>query len=361
MADTLGVPFALGVTSCTAALIVALKALGIGYGDKVIVPANTFMATAGAVVNAGAVPVFVDVDDSLNLDPHDLERVCDEEVKAIIAVPILGNPCDMDAITAFADKRGLPVIEDVAQSCGATYKGRYAGTIGTIGTFSFQMNKIITAGEGGAVVTSDPTLFERAVRYHDQGMFRQKERYGITSSEADHALIGQNYRMSELTGAVLCEQWSKLATINSRTRQLHAELLQALQASLPSLRTRSVVDAEGYLGSNLGFLLPDAEQADAFIRTLDAENIGTHLLYGGAPVYRQPQLLHQHTVDKTGFPFNYPFRHPVDYAQQPCPRAENLMARTVYLPISPLLTGNDLEQIAAGIVKTCRALTLFGE
>ncbi|MFC5402765.1 DegT/DnrJ/EryC1/StrS family aminotransferase [Cohnella soli] len=356
MSAGLGVPYALGVSSCTSALIVALKALGIGYGDKVIVPANTFLATAGAVVCSHAVPVFVDVDDSLNMNPLDLERVWDEDVKAIIAVPILGNPCDMDAIMAFARARGVPVIEDVAQSCGSSYKGRYAGTIGDIGVFSFQMNKIITSGEGGAVVTRDALLFERAVRYHDQGLFRDKERYGLESDEEANGFIGQNYRMSELAGSVLIEQWNKLEGINASTRRNHAAILSVLKASLPGFRSRKVVDEEGYLGSNLGMILPSAETAAAFIRALDAENIGTHLLYGGKPVYRQPQLYEQRTADKNNFPFDYRFRKPVSYKKQPCQAAEDLMARTVYLPVSPLLTSEDIEQITEGIVKVHRAL-----
>lgn len=356
MAAELGVPYVLGVSSCTAALIVALKALGIGYGDKVIVPANTFMATAGAVVCANAVPVFADVDDSLNIDPSDLPRVWDEDVKAIIAVPILGNPCDMDAILAFAQEKGISVIEDVAQSCGSRYKGRYAGTIGDIGVFSFQMNKIITSGEGGAVATRDPALFERAARYHDQGMFREKARYGLDIDEASAAFVGQNYRMSEFAGAVLLEQWRKLSGINAATKRSHAALASALTSELPGFRSRKVVDEEGYLGSNLGMILPSRETAAAFIRALDAENIGTHLLYGGKPVYLQPQFYEQRTADKNNFPYDYPFRNPVDYRSQPCRTAEDLMARTVYLPISPLLGEQDIEEIAAGVIKVYRAI-----
>lgn len=358
MSGELGIPYVLGVSSCTAALIVALKALGIGYGDKVIVPANTFMATAGAVVCSHAVPVFADVDDSLNVDPGDLERVYDEEVKAIIVVPILGNPCDMDAIMAFARERGLPVIEDVAQSCGVRYKGQYAGTIGDIGTFSFQMNKIITAGEGGAVVTRNPAAFERAVRYHDQGLFRQKDRYGLGSDEEENAMVGQNYRMSELAGAVLLEQWNKLDAINARTRASHDAIQRVLKEKAPGLRYRKVADPDGYIGSNLGMILPDGEAAARFVAALEAENIGTHLLYGGKPVYRNPQIYHQRTAEKDNFPFNYPFRRPVSYKDQPCPRAEDLMARTVYLPVSPLLTERDLEEIAEGIVKVYSGLRI---
>lgn len=356
MAQELNIPYVLGVTSCTAALVVALKALGIGYGDKVIVPANTFLATPGAVVCANAVPVFVDVDESLNMDPNDLERVLDDEVRAIIAVSILGNPVDMDPIMAFARKHNLYVIEDVAQSCGSTYKGKYTGTIGDIGVFSFQMNKILTAGEGGAVVTHDPKLFERAVRYHDQGLFRHKTRYGIDSSEETNAFIGQNFRMSDITGAVMVEQWKKLDGIVSTMKKHCRSIQKALEAELPMMKFRDVADEEGNIGSNLGMILPSAEAAQKFIQTLNAENIGTYILYGGKPVYTIPQLFQQKTTEKGNFPFNYPFQKPVAYTENMCPRAVDLIPRTVYLPVSPLLTDQDVQEIVEGIVKVHKQL-----
>lgn len=358
MAHKLGVPYVLGVTSCTAGLIVALKALGIGYGDKVIVPANTFLATPGAVVASNAVPVYADVDESLNLDPNDLERVMDEDVKAIIAVSILGNPVDMDPIMAFANKHNIYVIEDVAQSCGAVYKDKYTGTIGHIGVFSFQMNKILTAGEGGAVVSRDPELFERAVRYHDQGLFRQKERYGIDSPEESSAFIGQNYRMSEITGAVMQAQWEKLDSVVSSMRKHCRTIRRQLSAALPSMKFRNGTDEEGNIGSNLGMILPSAEHALNFMQALNAENINTYVLYGGRPIYRMPQLFQQKTVEKDNFPFNYPFKNPVVYTEDMCPRAVDLIPRTVFLPVSPILSDRDTEEIIEGIVKVYENLVV---
>jgi 8-amino-3,8-dideoxy-alpha-D-manno-octulosonate transaminase len=354
MARHLNVPYVLGVTSCTAALVVALKALGIGYGDKVIVPAITFLATPGAVICANAVPVFVDTDESMNMDPNDLERVIDKDVKAIIAVSILGNPCDMDPIMAIAKKHNLYVIEDVAQSCGALYKGKWSGTIGHIGVFSFQMNKIITAGEGGAVVTSDPALFERAVRYHDQGMFREKERYGSDSDEEAHAFVGQNYRMSEITGAVLNGQWKKLDSIVSAMQTRCRELRSRLSAELPNIRFRRIGDTGGDIGSNLGIILPTASAAQDFSKALSAENIGTYMLYGGRPVYMVPQIFHQKTAEKDNFPFNYPFEKPVVYTEEMCPNAVDYISRTVYVPVSPILQESDVAEMAEGIIKVYR-------
>ncbi|GIP31472.1 DegT/DnrJ/EryC1/StrS aminotransferase family protein [Paenibacillus sp. J2TS4] len=358
MEKDLGVPYALGVTSCTAALVVALKALGIGYGDKVIVPSVTFIATAGAVVAANAVPIFADVDDSLNIDPADLERVMDEEVKAIIAVPILGTSCDMDPIMAFAKKHSIHVIEDVAQSCGVRYKGRYAGAIGDVGVFSFQMNKIITAGEGGAVVTHSPEFYERAARYHDQGLLRPqlKERHGLNPDEETAAFIGQNYRMSEITGAVMVEQWGRLNGIVQTMRNHHRYLKQALAAELPDMKFRYSPDEQGDIGSNLGILLDSAEQAKAFTEALNAENIGVHTLYGSRPVYMVPQIFNKRTAEKDNFPFNYPFKNPVVYTEDMCPRAVDLVARMVFLPVSPVLAPSDLDEIVQGITKVYKTL-----
>ncbi|WP_409345801.1 DegT/DnrJ/EryC1/StrS family aminotransferase [Paenibacillus sp. MBLB4367] len=356
MAQTLEVPYVLGVTSCTAALVVALKALGIGYGDKVIVPGVTFIASAGAVVCAGAVPVFVDVDDSLNMDAADLERVYDEDVKAIIAVSILGHPVHLDPVLAFARKHNIKVIEDVAQSCGVQYNGRYAGTMGDVGVYSFQMNKVLTSGEGGAVVTRDPHVFARAARYHDQGIFRDKGRYGIESPEETDAFVGQNYRMSELSGAVLLEQWRKMDGMVATMRKQAAAIKRSVAEQLPAIRFRGVVDEAGDIGSHVSIVLPDGEAANRFMSALGGENIQSYTLYGGRPVYMVPQLFHQRTADKDNFPFNYPFRNPVVYREDQCPRAVDLLPRSVFIPVSPLLTDEDAGQIAEGIVKVYNAL-----
>ncbi|MDF2668706.1 MAG: aminotransferase DegT [Paenibacillus sp.] len=358
MAGKLAIPYTLGVTSGTAALVIALRAAGVGYGDKVIVPANTFVATPGAVICCNAVPIFVDVDDTLNIDAADLERVMDDEVKAIIAVPIIGTPCDMDPIMAFARKHNIAVIEDVAQSCGVKYKGRYQGTIGDVGAFSFQMNKIITAGEGGAVVTNDVGYFERAVRYHDQGVFRDKARYGIDSSEELNAFAGQNYRMSEVTGSVMLEQWAKLDAIVGNMRTSFDRIRDAVAAELPSIVFRRSPDDAGDIGSNLGFILPDADSAGRFNAALNAELISSYTLYGGKPVYKHPSIWNQRTIEKDNFPFNFPFKNPVVYKDGLCPSAENLIPRAVFIPISPVLTEKDEEEIIAGVIKVYKGLNI---
>lgn len=357
MSAEMNVPYVLGVTSGTASLIVAMKALGIGYGDKVIVPANTFLATPGAVVCCNAVPVFCDIDDSLNLDPAALEQVYDEDVKAIIVVPILGNPVDMDPVMEFARRKNIAVIEDIAQSCGVKYKGRYGGTIGTIGAFSFQMNKIITAGEGGAVATHDLKLFERALRYHDQGLARHKARYGIDSPDEEFAFVGQNYRMSDITGAVVFEQWKKLPDIVTSMRRSHEAIRSELASRFPEMQFRRCPDPDGgHIGSNLGIILPTKEATVKFNQAMAAENMGTYILYAGLPAYRTPAIFHQRTADKDNFPFNYPFKNPVVYTEDMCPVAIDLIPRTAFLPIAPTLTEQDVEEIIEGTSKVYQAL-----
>ncbi|MHC4176922.1 MAG: DegT/DnrJ/EryC1/StrS family aminotransferase, partial [Planctomycetota bacterium] len=168
----IGVKHAVGVTSGTTALYTAMAALEIGPGDEVILPAWTWYADYDAVVLSGALPVFAEIDGSLAIDPEDIERRITPRTKAIVPSHLQGGVADMDPILDIARKHKLYVMEDCAQCCGGRYKGKYVGSIGDIGINSFQLSKTITSGEGGAVTTNDPRLFERAVRFHDVGTLR---------------------------------------------------------------------------------------------------------------------------------------------------------------------------------------------
>ena len=345
--------YALGVSSCTASLVVALKACGVGAGDTVIVPAVSFIATAGAVVCAGAVPLFADVDDSLNIAPGEITRLANATTKAIICVPLIGNPCEMNALCAEAKAKGLLVIEDVAQSMGVTYDGRCAGTIGDIGCFSLQINKLITTGEGGAILTNNARLYERACRYHDQGMFREKEGF-LKASEDGDLLIGQNYRMSELTGAVACVQLERLDGIIDACRAVYERIVSQIQLC-PGVQFRRLVREEEQLGTAVMLFLPTVELAGRFNAAMMAENITCYSLYNGQPLYLNPQILLQKTAEASNFPFNQ-IHPPVRYAPGMCPVAEDLMARNAMIPISPTYTEQDCADIAAAVNKVLAAL-----
>lgn len=349
----IGTQYTLGVTSGTASLVVALKAAGIGPGDKVIVPACTFIATPGAVIIAGAVPVFADVDDSMNMDPDAIEKCIDKYTKAVIPVPILGNPCEMDRIMEVARRHNLIVIEDVAQSCGSKYKGAYSGSFGDINCFSLQLNKIITTGDGGAVTTNDAKLYERAVRYHDQGMFREKEGF-LASKAEDDIFVGQNYRMNEITGAIALEQLKKLDSITSYMLKIKTMIKKEI-SGIDGLSFRRITDEAGDAGSTLFMMLPDVETAARFRDALNAEHVNTGYLYGGRPVYMLPQIYYQKTVDRCGFPYNQ-FSEKIVYTEDMCPYAMKQMPRNAVISISPAFTEKDAEDVIKAVHKVAKEI-----
>ena len=350
LAKRMGTKHALGVTSCTASLVVALKAAGVGPGDKVIVPACTFVATAGAVVCAGAVPIFADVDDSLNIDPKQISKVCDKYTKAVIVVPLLGVPCKMDEIVAEAKKHNLMVIEDVAQSMGAEYHGKPMGSWGDLGVFSMQLNKIITTGEGGAVITDNAALYERACRYHDQGMWRQNPE---PATEAERCLIGQNYRMSELTGAAALAQLERLDGIIARMKEIKATMKNEL-SDLDGIMYRNVVDEAGDAAASIMLYFPTKEQAGFFNKAMRAENMDFSTQYGGKLAFMNPQIFNQRTIDPSGFPFNQ-FDEKIVYTEDMCPYARDLYPRSSFMFLNPTMTDKDVEDVVKAIKKVLPA------
>ena len=200
--------YGVAVTNGTAALEVALAALGLGPGDEVLVPDFTFVATASAVLFTGALPVLVDVaPDTYCIDPQQAEAAITPRTKAIIAVHMGGHPADLDALTEIARRAGLRLVEDSSHAHGSAWRGRRVGAIGDIGTFSFQQSKLITAGEGGIVVTNDPELERRARSVHDCGRLPGEWFYA-------HFMYGSNYRLSEWQGAILRVQLRRADELN---------------------------------------------------------------------------------------------------------------------------------------------------
>ncbi|MCZ7573668.1 MAG: DegT/DnrJ/EryC1/StrS family aminotransferase [Ardenticatenaceae bacterium] len=350
LARVAGVPYALGVSSGTAALKAALQAVGVGPGDEVIVPAVSFLACAGAVVASRAVPIFADVDDSLGLDPAALAARVTQHTKAVMPVAIQGVPYRADAIVAVAQAHGLAVIEDVAQSLGASYRGRPLGAWGDIAAFSLQLNKILTSGDGGAVATREAALYERAVRCHDQGLFRADNTFQVPVH--GEPFLAENYRMNELSGAVALAQLHRLDGILTALRR-NKELIKAAIPARRGLVWRDLPDEAGDAGVALMFYLPTPELAATSVRALTAENIVADRLYGGQPAYLAwPQITHRRTITSEGCPFACPlYGGHVEYGPGLCPRAEDLFPRAVRVPISPLFTAADCAAIAAGINK----------
>jgi len=267
-AGYMGSENALALSSGSAALLVSLKAMGIGEGDEVIVPAYTFVATYSSVIFAGAIPVLAEIDESLSIDPSDLEKRITPKTKAIIPVHMLGNPCDMDAIMEIATRHGIPVLEDACQACGGSYKGRKLGTIGVMGAYSLNVFKTITAGDGGLVATDDGNLYDRAFAFHDQG--HTPNRKGAQSG--NRTILGLNFRVNELLGAVALAQLRKLDDIIATLRTKKAQL-KNLITEQSGFSFRTLNDPDGECATLLTVIFDDARKAAQVSATLGSKTI----------------------------------------------------------------------------------------
>jgi len=353
-AEFVGTKYALAVTSGTAALNVGIAALEIGPGDEVIVPAFTFIASVDAVVCQRAIPIFAEIDYSLGLDPDDLEKKITERTKAIMPVHLQGVPCKMDELMEIAERYGLKVIEDCAQGIGAKYRGKPVGSIGDVGAFSLQLNKLITCGDGGVVVTNNEEIYEKAVRYHDHGNFRETSLFEI--KKKCEPFIGQVYRMNELSAAVALEQLRKLNKIVSLLRRVHDRVIKGIE-DIEGIKLREMPDKEGVTGQSICFFTKEAKVAEMFIKALRAEGIPAGSLYGGMPVYSLPQVLNKRTLNRVGCPWTCPFyKGKVEYKIGMCPRTEDIMRRTVFIYLSPRFTLQDADDIVYAVRKVAENL-----
>ena len=350
--------YAVAVANGTAALRCALAALGVGCGDEVVMPAFTFVATVNAVVAAGAVPVFAEIDDTLGLDPNDLEEQITDRTAAIIAVHLENVACDLEAVLAVAERRGVPVIEDTAQSFGATYRGRALGTFGAVGTFSLQQEKNITAGEGGLVATDDETLYLRAARFQDQGGQFVTSYASSRGEELTESFAGENLRMGELAGAVAGVQLTRLPRILEALRSNKAQILEGV-GKIDGLVRRRIPDPDGDGSSSITWFLPDATLAKRFAAALRAEGIPCAQMYRGLPVYLNDAVLARRTASEQGGPWACA-EHPTDRTYGPglCPRTEALAARSVIVPIGVGYGKDDCDDVANAVRKVaCRLLS----
>ncbi len=356
----LGSRHCLALNSCTSSLISALVALGIGPGDEVIVPAYTFFATCAAVVAARAIPIVAEVDGSLTIDPADVERKITPRTKAVIPVHMRGMPARMDRIMEIARRRGIAVVEDVAQANGATFRGKALGSFGDVGCFSLQYHKIITSGEGGILATDSDLLYTRAQAYHDVAACWRKDRFAPPEF-AGEIFFGVNYRMSELTGAVALAQLRKLDSIVERMRRNKRFIKEKLR-DLRGIQFREVTDEQGEAAVCLVYYLPEASAVKSYVQALHAEGIDAGGIYNqGVPDWHMyphwKMLMDKMMPTAKGCPFNCPMSGPVpDYQPDACPATMGWLGRSVHLDIPPQLTGEDCAQIAEGIRKVTSVL-----
>ena len=264
-----GANYALATSSGTSSLLVSLIAMGLKPGDEVIVPAYTFVATYSACIFAGLVPVLAEIDESLSIDPDDIERRITSRTKAIIPVHMLGNPCNMDRIMEIARKHNLWVLEDSCQAAGASYKGKKVGTIGDMGAFSLNIFKTINSGDGGLVITNNEKLYETAFGAHDQG--HKPNRFGVEVGA--RSVLGLNFRMNEITAAVGLAQLNKLDRIISVLREKRSKL-KNLISDAGGFKFRVLNDPEGGDAATLCTVIFDTwEMAQKVSKALGSKTI----------------------------------------------------------------------------------------
>lgn len=309
----------LTVSSGTGALICGLAAAGLGPGDEVLVPAYTWIATAAAVLAVGAVPVLVDIDQTLTMDPHDIERRISPRTRAILPVHMANMVCDMDAIMRIARRHGLLVIEDACQAVGVRYKGRRAGTIGDIGAYSFNQFKNMNVGEGGALVTDDERHFVRARMYHDVGaVFR-----GHLDQCNEPAFFGVNLKASQIQGAMLEVQLRRLDPLIARMRRRH-RLMSRILARSDAFRLGPHNDPDNAVGLHVVF--DTAGEAEAFAAK---HRRGVYRLYDSSRhVYTNWRpVLDQRAAHAKMNPYSWA-ASAIDYGPDQCARSLDILRRS---------------------------------
>ena len=347
-AAKIGTKHALAVTSGTTSLICALAGLQVGPGDEVIVPAYTFIASALATLAVGAVPIIAEIDESLTLDPADVEAKLTPRTRAIMPVHMNGLPCNMDGILDVARRHNLLVVEDACQADGGSYKGRRLGSLGHAGDFSFNYFKVISCGEGGAMVTDDDAVFERASLHHDGGCVFFKE--GV--AQQTPLFAGWNFRFNEILSAILRVQLTRLDGILGGLRQDKRAIREGLEGA-SGFAFSPVNDPEGECAVMLSLLFESAEAAAAFVAKLGEGGFSAYSpINSGRHVYANWESIMEQrgSVDARRNPFKSGECDWV-YAPDMCPRTLEILARTVNISMSPTRTEEERAALVAGIRK----------
>ncbi len=353
-AEFIGVKHALAVSSGSAALQTALSALGVGPGQEVIVPAYLWVAVVAAVVNLGAIPVLADIDDSFTLDPREVETHITPRTAGLIAVHMSGAPANVPALLEIARQRRLFLLEDCAQCAGGSIGGKKVGSLGDMAIFSFQMNKNMSSGEGGCVVTNDQHLYQRAVAAHDNGYARDEAGRAIYDN-LDLCLWGRGCRLDELRGAILRVQLEKLPEIIRHMRESKYRIRRALEA-FPQVHLRRIVDRDGDTGAFLILTFDRPSEARKTQQALRAEGIATSsqgitnvvMTDWGLHIYSNiVSLVRKTSTDRRGFPRSLAENRDskVQYAKGTCPFADSLFERSILLTIPSCLTPDDEDDI----------------
>lgn len=356
-ADMLGVEYTLMVNSGTSALVCALTGVGVGPGDEVIVPGYTYISTAAAVVGVGAIPVIAEIDESLGLDPADVESKITSSTKAILPVYMQGVPARIADLMAVAQKHNLKVVEDCCQCIGGRYRGRFVGTIGNAGAWSLNYYKVITTGEGGLVFSNEYDVYEKSAFASDPAMPMWMRDAGWVSAPFSR----QCYRPSEIMGALACVQLAKMIDILGHTRKLKRTFLGEL-APPKGYQRQHVDDPEGDCGISAALIVRDSELAHRYAEALRAEGLGSGTAYNDGFPDRHIYCYWDSILDKNSpHPSGYPWKDPaykgnVEYSRDMCPRTLSILGRALRFGFNLNMTEVHARQMAAAINKVDAAL-----
>ena len=342
--EKLDIDHAVLMTSGFAALQAALTGMGIGPGDEVIVPAYTYIATAMAVVAVGAMPVVAEVDDSLMIDPLDIEKKITSKTKAVIPVHMEGYPCDMDAIMAVAKKHNIKVLEDACQAVGGSYKGKRLSTIGHAGAFSFNFYKNISAGEGGALMTNDKEIFENGLIFHDSCAIAY---FGKQMKDfSAEPFCGSEFRTNEITAAIMRVQLTRLDGILEDLRKNKKKLMELLAPYIGFVRSN---DPEGECSPKITLKFETKEAALAFQEkypeALIPANVGKHV-YNDWKVIIEKRGARNPLMNPFNFEANKGFEFPVDA----CEKSLEILAKHAHIAINPDWTEEEIKAKADEII-----------
>ncbi len=355
-ARRIGAKHAFACASGSAAVHVAIAALDLEPGDEVITTPITDMGALSPIVYQAAIPVFADVDPlTCNVTAGTIEAAISERTRAIVVTHLFGNPCEMDAIVALAQERGIPLIEDCAQAYGTTYAGRHVGTFGTIGCFSLQQGKHITCGEGGIVVTDDDAVARRMYLFINKA-------WGYGDPNPDHYFLALNYRLSELQGAVAYAQMQKLERNIAVRRERAAELTELLRL-VPGIGT-PVVPARG-VHTYWKYAIRIDEKVypggpPAFATLLRDSNVTSAPRYIQKPSFMCEVFQKRRTFGKSEFPFSIARPEAVDYRIERFPGTIEGLAHVLVLPINERYTQEHVRYVADAVASTAQELAVRG-
>ena len=356
LADLNGVKYAHTCSSGSPAVAVAMAACGIGAGDEVIVPPFTYVASVEGALLMGALPIFAEIDETLCLSPEGIRKALTPKTKAIVLVHMCGSMAKIDEILDICKEHNLVLIEDTAQALGATYKGKAVGSFGAMGCFSFDFFKIITCGEGGAVITNDEKLYHLAEQFSDHGHDHIGDNRGMEA----HPIIGFNYRMGEINSAIGLAQIRKIDHILAQQRK-HKKMLHNALAKFPQVSFREIPDAEGDAATFMDFFLPDEESAKAVVAALKAEGVGnfTGIQYWWDNNYHY--IRNWEHVRSLNTPMKivaHLLPMPQDYQNLSLPITDGLISRLISLVVKVTWTETQVQELCAAIEKALASVFL---